>query len=80
MAAVSVVYSIERVGEILGEDPAWLDEIAMEFDPEDGRTLVLGTGDSAVTALTEEGIENLRIAVEIYRANPHLGPKRPVAR
>jgi hypothetical protein len=43
VAATSSVFTIGRVAEILGEDEDWLDEIAVEMDPEDGRLVVPGS-------------------------------------
>lgn len=37
MAAPSFVFTIARVAIMLGEDEAWLEEIALEMEPEDGR-------------------------------------------
>jgi hypothetical protein len=65
VAATSSVFTIGRVAEILGEDEDWLDEIAI--DPEDGRLVVWGPNDTATTAFTRNGIENLRQLVIEHR-------------
>jgi hypothetical protein len=36
VAAISHVFTISRVAEMLGEDEGWLNEISVELDPEDG--------------------------------------------
>jgi hypothetical protein len=41
MAAITHVFTISRVAEMLGED--WLDEICIELDPEDGRGISMKT-------------------------------------
>jgi hypothetical protein len=61
MAAPSYVFTIARVAKMLGEDEAWLEEIAIEMEPEDGRLYVCDTDDDiATTAFTPFGIENLK--------------------
>jgi hypothetical protein len=40
MAASSHVFTIARVARMLGEDETWLQEIALELEPEDGRLYV----------------------------------------
>lgn len=60
MAAPGSVFTISRVAEMLGEDENWLQDLAMQLDPEDGRLTVYGTNDYATTAFTPFGIECLR--------------------
>ena len=60
MAAMSHVYTIARVAEMLGVGEDYLDEISLGMDPEDGRLWILGPGDEATIAFTELGIEYLR--------------------
>lgn len=53
MAAPSYVFTIARVARMLGEDQAWLEEIALEMEPEDGRLYIRDIDDDvAVTAFT----------------------------
>jgi hypothetical protein len=60
MAAPSYVFTIARVAKILGEDEAWLEEIAMEMEPEDGRLYICDIDDEInVTAFTPLGVECL---------------------
>ena len=60
MAAPSSVFTISRVAEMFGEDEDWLQDLAMQLDPEDGRLTVYGTNDYSTTAFTPFGIECLR--------------------
>jgi hypothetical protein len=60
MAAISYVFTISRVAEMLGEDEDWLYELSIGMDPEDGRLHIVGPGDETTTAFTRDGIENLR--------------------
>ena len=48
MAAVSDVFTIARVAEMLGEDEDLLQEICIKMDPEDGRLTVLDPGGQAI--------------------------------
>jgi hypothetical protein len=69
MAAPSYVFTIARVAKMLGEDEAWLEEIALEMEPEDGRLAVWGTDDDiATTAFTLRGIECLKELIEEHNA------------
>ncbi|MGH7073019.1 MAG: hypothetical protein ACREFD_02305 [Stellaceae bacterium] len=72
MAAVSHVFTITRVAEMLGENEEWLEDISIEMDPEDGRLTVLGPGEESTTSFTDLGVENLAQIVKIYKADPHL--------
>jgi hypothetical protein len=67
MAAITSVFTIARVAEMLGEDEDWLQEISIEMMPEDGIIAVYGVGDDYVPAFTDYGIENLRELVLIYK-------------
>ena len=68
MAAPSHVFTIARVAKMLGEDEAWLEEIALELEPEDGRLYVWDLDDDdVVTAFTPFGVENLKELVEEYK-------------
>jgi len=79
MAAISHVFTITRVAEMLGEDEEWLNDISIEMDPEDGRLSVWGPGDESITAFTDFGIENLAEIVRIYKNNPALMARHPKA-
>ena len=66
------VHTIARVAEMLGEDEAWLWDVANEMDTEDGLIWVYGPGGDGVIAFTDFGIETLTGIIEIYKADPHL--------
>jgi hypothetical protein len=68
MAAPSHVLTIARVAKMLGEDVAWLEEIALEMEPEDGRIWVWDVDDDhQVTAFTTFGVECLKELIEIHK-------------
>ncbi|WP_439548916.1 hypothetical protein [Falsiroseomonas sp.] len=60
MAASSVVFTIARAAEILGETVDLLDEIADQLEPEDGCLWIYDTDDHATLGFTERGIESLK--------------------
>ncbi len=60
MTAISFVYTIARVAEMLGEDEERLHDLALYMEPEDGRLWVYGTGEDATLAFTRDGVEHLR--------------------
>ena len=66
------VHTIARVAEMLGEDEAWLSDVANEMDAEDGLIWVYGPGGDGIMAFTDFGIETLTGIIEIYKADPHL--------
>ena len=68
MAAPSSVFTIARVAKMLGEDQAWLQEIALAMEPEDGCLDVWDTDDDiAITAFTPHGVENLKQLVALHK-------------
>lgn len=68
MAAPSSVFTIARVARMLGEDQAWLQEIALAMGPEDGCLDVCDTDDDiAITAFTPDGVENLKQLVALHK-------------
>jgi len=77
VAAITHVFTISRVAEMLGENEDWLQEISSEMDPEDGCITVWGTGEESITAFTDLGVENLAQLVEIYKADPGLMARYP---
>jgi hypothetical protein len=77
MAAISRVFTISRVAEMLGEDEGWLNEISVELDPEDGCLTVWGLAEDGTTAFTDLSVENLAELVQIYKANARLLPRPP---
>ena len=68
MAAPSSVFTISRVAEMFGEDEDWLQDLAMQLDPEDGRLTVYGSNDHPTTAFTPFRIECLRQLVRDSRS------------
>jgi hypothetical protein len=60
MAAISHVYTIVRVAEMLGVDEDRLWDISEGMEPEDGHLWVYGPGDQETLAFTPDGIEFLR--------------------
>ena len=64
MAAPSSVFTIGRVAKLLSEDEDWLQDLALEMEPEDGCLIVWGTGDQSTTAFTPQGIEYLKHLVK----------------
>jgi hypothetical protein len=77
LAAISFVFAITYVAKLLGEDEDWLHELSIDMDPEDGRLYVYNGTDDAVTAFTEDGIENLKQIISDLRADDRAPPRKP---
>ncbi len=62
MPAPSYVFTVARVARMLGEDEAWLEDIAMmSMDPEDGRLTIIDLDhEVSTTAFAPFGVENLK--------------------
>ncbi len=60
MAAPSCVFTLARAAKLLGEDKEWLEELAGQLEPEDGRLWIYDTADRATLGFTERGIECLK--------------------
>ena len=60
MAAISAVFTISYVADLLGEDEDWLHDLSIGMEPEDGSLWVYGIGEDGVPAFTRDGIDNLR--------------------
>ena len=75
MAAISFVFTITYVAELLGEDEDWLHELSIDMDPEDGRLYVHNGNDDAITAFTADGIENLKQIIADMRADGRAPPR-----
>ena len=76
MAAPRYVFTIGRVAEMLGEDEEWLQTIADDMEPEDGRIIVCGTDDMSMTAFTTFGIDSLKELMPMYRRDAGKASKR----
>ena len=59
LAAITAVFTINYVAEMLGEDEDWLYELSIDMFAEDGCLRVYGVSEDGVTAFTEYGIECL---------------------
>jgi hypothetical protein len=79
VAAITRVYTIGYVAEMLSVDEDWLSDIAIDMDPEDGRLWVYGIGEDGATAFTDFGIENLKELVADLRADGKAPPPKPKA-
>jgi hypothetical protein len=80
VAAISAVFTISYVANLLGEDEDWLHELSIDMFPEDGCLRVYGIGEDGLTAFTEYGMECLQqiIADEkaAGRAPPQIKPPK----
>ena len=68
MPAISAVFTITYVAEMLGEDEDWLHELSIDMFPEDGCLRIYGIGDDGVTAFTDYGIDCLKQIIADERA------------
>lgn len=68
VAAISAVFTIGYVANLLGEDEDWLFDLSIDMFPEDGSLWVYGVGEDGVPAFTKDGIENLRQIIADERA------------
>ena len=74
MAAITAVFTITYVAEMLGEDEDWLWELSIDTFPEDGCLRVYGVGEDGVTAFTGYGIECLKQIIADQRAAGRAPP------
>ena len=77
MAAISAVFTISYVANLLGEDEDWLFELSIGMEPEDGSVWVYGVGEDGVSAFTQDGIDNLRQIIADERAAGKAPPQIP---
>ena len=77
MAAISAVFTIGYVANLLGEDEDWLFELSIGMEPEDGSLWVHGVGEDGVPAFTRDGIDNLREIIANETAAGHRPPLKP---
>jgi hypothetical protein len=76
LAAISHVFTITYVAEMLGEHEDWLHKLPIDMFPEDGCLHVYSGKDEAVTTFTEDGIENLKQIIADMRVDGRA-PRRP---
>ena len=78
MAAIVSIFTLARVAEMLDEDEDFLHEIVIDMEPEDGVIAVHGCGEDYTPAFTDDGIENLKTLIPMYRKNAvPADPTRP---
>jgi len=75
MAAISAVFTIGYVADLLGEDEDWLYDLSIDMFPEDGCLRVYGIGEDGVTAFTKYGIECLREIIADKRKTGYAPPE-----
>ena len=77
MAAISAVFMIGYVANLLGEDENWIFDLSINMFPEDGCLWVHGVGEDGVPAFTTDGIENLRQIIADERVAGRRPPTTP---
>ena len=75
VAAISAVFTIGYVADLLGEDEDWLHDLSIDLFPEDGCLRVYGVGEDGVVAFTRDGIEYLKQIIDDKRASESAPPK-----
>ncbi len=68
LAAISAVFTIGYVAELLGEDEEWLWDLSIDMFPEDGCLRVYGVGEDGVPAFTQFGVERMQETIRDLRA------------
>ncbi len=69
---VYAVTVISAVAAQLGVEEDLLHELSIGLEPEDGLIRIYGMGDDSILAFTDEGIDELKNLLEMYRENPEL--------
>ena len=77
MAAISAVFTIGYLANLLGADEDWLFELSIDMFPEDGGLWVYGVGEDGMPAFTRDSIENLRQIIADKRAAGRGPPAKP---
>jgi hypothetical protein len=77
MTAISAVFTIGYVANLLGEDENWIFDLSIDMFPEDGCLWVHGIGEEGVPAFTRDGIEDLRQIIADARAADRGPPTTP---
>ena len=75
MAAISAVFTIGYVANLLGKDEDWLFELSIGMESEDGSLWLYGIGEDGVPAFTRDGIDNLRQIVADKRGDGTAPPQ-----
>ena len=75
MAAISAVFTIDYVANLLGENEGWLHDLSIDMFSEDGCLRVDGIAEDGVTAFTEYGIECLQQIIADQRAAGRAPPQ-----
>jgi hypothetical protein len=75
LPAISHVFAINYVAEMLGEDEEWLWELQMDMFADDGCLRVYGVGEDGVPAFTDHGIECLKQIIADKRPAGTAPPK-----
>ena len=75
VAAISAVFTIGFVANLLGEDEDWLFELSIDLFPEDGCLPVYGVGEDGVVAFTRDGIACLQQIIADERAAGRAPPR-----
>jgi len=78
VAAISAVFTIGYVANLLDEDEDWLFDLSIGMEPEDGSLWVYGVGEDGVPAFTRDGINNLREIIAEEKAAGHGPPNQPL--
>jgi hypothetical protein len=71
VTAISAVFTIGCVANLLGEDENWVFDLSINMFPEDGCLWVYGVGEDGGPAFTRDGIENLRQIIADQRSDGH---------
>jgi len=79
LPAIAHIFTINYVAEMLGEDEEWLHELSLDMFPEHGCLAVYNGKDDALTAFTDQGIENLK-QMTANAANQGSRPRRSTGR
>ena len=75
VAAITALFTIGYVANMLDEDEDWLYELSIDMFPEDGCLRVYGVGEDGVTAFTRDGIECLQQIIADERAARRAPPQ-----
>ena len=65
LAAITAVFTIELVAQMLGVDADYISQIAMtDMDPGHGHLSIYGSNDCIITGFTRDGIDHLEELIE----------------